>query len=70
MMPVFHAVGNTPDVMEILNSFVSTAGKAHDGNLNNLLVMLSLPVEEEDFNVLRAFVISASETAVNEKGGN
>ena len=46
MTPVFHAVGNTPDVKEMLNSFVSTDNKAHNNNLSNLLVMLSLPVKE------------------------
>ena len=70
MTPVFHIAGNTPDVMEMLNCFVSTDDKAHDDNLSILLVMLSLPVEEEDFSMLRAFVTSAFETAVNEKGGN
>ena len=54
----------------MLNNFASTDDKAHDDNLSFLLVMLSLPVEEEDFSVLRAFVTSASETAVNAKGGN
>ena len=31
--------------------------------------MLSLPIKEEDFSVLKAIVTLASETAVNEKGG-
>ena len=66
--PVFHAVGNTPEVMEMLNSFVSTVDKAHDDNLSILLVMLSFPVEEEHFSELRAFVTLSSETAVNKKG--
>ena len=70
MTLIFYAVGNTPDIMKMLNSFVSTDDKAHDDNLSIPLVMLSLSVEEENFSVLRAFVTSASETAVNEKVGN
>ena len=65
----FPRSGHNPDIMEMLNSFVSTNDKAHDDNLSILLEMLSSPVEEEDFSVLRALVRSATGTAVNEKGG-
>ena len=70
MTPVFHAVESILDFMEMLNSFVSRDDKTHDDNLSILLVILSLPVEKEDFSVLRTFMTSASETAANQKSDN
>ena len=35
MAPVFYAVGNSPDSMEMLNSFVSTDNRAHDDNFKH-----------------------------------
>ena len=68
-MPIAQIVGNCLAVVEISNSFVNTDGSEHDDSFSILLIMLPPPMEQKEFNVLKALGIRFSVTVLNEKVG-